>query len=276
MRCRAIGAGLLCALALAGGASPAAASPTAEASVIGGTPADLQEWGFTVAILLPNSLCTGSVLSPTRVLTAAHCAGDPAATVVRANSTSAFFGGEALPVASATVAPGFHGFEADLAVLTLKSPTSAPAIPLASPAEAATYTRTGAPLAVAGFGVRNPLAVGKPKFGALTAVNVRVNRCFAPPWVICDSGKKAGVAVRQFRGQRIRRSVRRAICQGDSGGPLVARTPQGPRLVGIAEATSSPPKRNPFFFVRCGLKGFPSIHTRASSYQDFIAANSGP
>jgi secreted trypsin-like serine protease len=272
---RAAGAALCAAALLSAITSSASATPRAQSSVIGGTPASLQEWGFTVAILTPDALCTGSVLSPTKVLTAAHCAGNPTGTVVRANSTFAFSGGELLAVTAAAIAPGYRGFFADVAVLTLQSPTSAPAIPLASAAESATYTLPGAPLAVAGYGLRNPLIVGKPEFGFLTTVNVRAKRCAVPPWVVCDFGHKAGFAVRRFRGHKLRRQVNRAICQGDSGGPLVARTPQGPRLIGIAEATSAPPKRNPFFFVRCGLKGFPSIHTRASSFIDFIAANAG-
>jgi secreted trypsin-like serine protease len=262
-------AALLCSLA-----APAGAAPKARSSVIGGAPASLGEWGFTVAILTPETLCTGSVIAPTKVLTAAHCAGNPAQTLVRANTTSAFTGGETLGIASAALEPGFQGFFADIAVLTLKSPTTAPPVTLATAAENASFTQPGAPLAVAGFGLRNPLIVGKPKFGALTTANVTARRCRAPSWVICDFGKRAGQAVRRFRGGlQLRRPVRRSICQGDSGGPLIARTPAGPRLIGIAEATSSPPKRNPFFFVRCGLEGFPSIHTRVTNFIDFINAN---
>jgi hypothetical protein len=41
----------------------------------------------------------------------------------------------------------------------------------------------------------------------------------------------------------------------------------------VAEASSGPRKPNPFFFVICGLKGYPSLHTRLSGYVDFINAN---
>ena len=269
-------AAALCAGAFLVPAGPANAAPLARASVIGGSPASLQEWGFTAAITTPHTLCTGSVISPTKILTAAHCADSPSGTLVRTNSTWAFGFGELSAVTSAAIAPGYHGLYADVAVLTLLTPTSAPPIQLASAAESNAYTRPGAQLAVAGFGERNPLIAGKSRFGVLSAVNVSARRCFAPRWVICDSGKRAGVASRRYQGHRVRRPVTRAICQGDSGGPLVARTPAGPRLVGIAEASTSPPKRTPFFFVRCGLKGFPSFHTRASRFIDFIAANAGP
>jgi trypsin len=270
-----VGVALLCASALLAVAAGAASAkePRARSSVIGGSPANLQEWGFTAAILTPNNLCTGSVLSPTKVLTAAHCVGNPSSVIVRTNSTSAFAGGEVSSVASAAIAPGFaNSFQNDLAMLTLRTPTSASAIPLASAAEDASFTQLGAPLQVAGFGNRNPL-LGRERIGLLTAASVAVRRCPLPSWAICDSGGRAGAAVRRFRGRLIRRKVKKSICSGDSGGPLVARTPSGPRLIGVAEASSGPRKPNPFFFVICGLKGFPSLHSRVASYLGFIQAN---
>jgi trypsin len=265
--------GLIGALA----AAPAAANPSARSSVIGGTVADLQQWGFTVAVLTPTTLCSGSVISPTRVLTTAHCVGNPATMIVRANSTYAFAGGETHGVSGVAVAPGWaHSFVNDLAVLTLSSATTAPVVQLATPAEDASYTQRGGPLSVAGFGTRNPLIVGKPKVGLLTTTNVTALACPLPPWAICDSGGRAGFAFRKLHDKILHRRVNRGVCSGDSGGPLVANTPQGPRLVGIAEASTAPPKRHPFFFVRCGLKGFPAVHTRAFTYLDFIQANLGP
>jgi len=244
--------------------------------VIGGRVATLQDWGFTAAVLTPNTLCSGVVLSPTKVLTAAHCLGSLRTMVVRTSSTMAFSGGLASGVAAAAVAPGFaHTFEDDLAVLTLTSPTTAPPIRLADPAEDLTYTRPGAPLQVAGFGNRNPM-VGRQKIGLLTAADVRVRRCPLPSWAICDSGGSAGAVLRRFRGHIIKRKIKRSVCSGDSGGPLVARTPSGPRLIGTAEASSGPPKPNPFFFVICGLKGFPSLHSRTASFLSFIQGNLAP
>jgi trypsin len=273
-----VGATALCAAALLGGAagSATAKAPRARASVVGGRAASLQEWGFTAAVLTPQTLCTGTVVAPTKVLTAAHCVGDPATVLVRTNSTSAFAGGELSGVANAAFAPGFAGgFQNDLAMLTLKTATTAPAIQLASAAEDATYTQLGAPLAVAGFGNRNPL-LGRTKIGTLTAADVRVRRCPLPAWAICDSGGRAGTAFRRFKGRLLRRKVKKSVCSGDSGGPLVARTAGGPRLIGIAEASSGPRKPNLFYFVICGLKGFPSLHSRAASYLDFIVGHLQP
>jgi secreted trypsin-like serine protease len=203
--------------------------------------------------------------------------GNPLTMLVRTNSTSAFGGGEALGVSAVTFAPGYaHGFDNDLAVLTLKSPTTAPAIQVANAAEDAAYTQPGAALGIAGFGNRNPLALGKQQIGLLTATTVSARVCPLPPWAICDAGTRVGTAFRRLKHRIKKHRVLRTVCSGDSGGPLVAFTPAGPRLVGITEASTAPPsKRNPFYYVFCGLKGYPSIHTRSYSFADFINANLG-
>ena len=274
-----VGVVAICASALIAAltAGVANASPRAGKSVVGGTPATIEQWSFVAAVLTPSTLCTGTVIAPTKVLTAAHCVGNPLTMAVRTLSTSAFSGGETLAVESIAIDPGFnHTLQNDLAVLTLKTPTTATPIQLASGAEDAAYTGPGATLSAAGFGNRNPLLVGKPRVGLLTATNVRARFC-PPAWAICDFGKKAGVAFRRIGHRLKRRPVRAGVCSGDSGGPLVANTPAGPRLVGSAEATLAPPStRNPFFFVICGLKGFPAVHTRTATYNDFIQANLGP
>jgi secreted trypsin-like serine protease len=274
-----VGGVALCASVLiAAFAGIADASPRAGKSVIGGTPASVDQWPFAAAVLTPTTLCTGTVISSTKVLTAGHCVGNPLTMTVRTKSTSAFTGGEALGVSSVAFAPGFnHTFENDLAILTLSTPTTATPIQLATAAEDASYTQSGAPLSEAGFGNRNPLLVGKARIGLLTATNVSARFCPLPPWAICDSGRRAGTAFRRIKSKVKKRIVKASICSGDSGGPLVANTPQGPRLVGTAEASTAPPsKRNPFFFVICGLKGYPSVHTRTYIYNDFIQANLGP
>jgi secreted trypsin-like serine protease len=270
-----VGCLLAATVALAPAATAAAKPPTAHTSVIGGRPASLAQWGFTVAITSATQLCTGSVIAPTKVLTAAHCTGPPAQMSVIANRTSLFASdGEVRGVSGIALHPGYDGAFNDLAVLTLSSPTTAPPIALASPSDDAAFTRRGAPLEVAGFGTRNPLAFGKPKLGVLTAANVSpttTRRCqliYEPSIEVCDAGGRMGIA---YSGRK-RRPVQRGICFGDSGGPLVANTAAGPRLIGVAEGGLAPSKRAAFGFVFCGLKGFPAIHVRVAPALGFINA----
>jgi secreted trypsin-like serine protease len=263
-------AGLLASFATAG---VAAKGPRARASVIGGTPASISDWGFTAAVLTPHTLCTGSVISPTKVLTAAHCVASPSTMTVRIGSNLAFAGGEVHGVSAAAINPGWnHGFIGDLAVLTLGTPTTAPPIQVASAAEDPALTSPGAVLAVAGFGARNPAPRRKPKIGVLMTAPAFVHRfCPVPTSLMCDAGGKSGlVAVRKIGRKKLRRPIQRTICAGDSGGPMIAASPAGPRLVGVAEATAAPPKHSAFGFVWCGLKGFPALHTRAASWLSFI------
>jgi secreted trypsin-like serine protease len=255
------------------GASAAAKGPRARASVIGGTPASLTDWGFAAAVLTPHTLCTGSVLSPTKVLTAAHCVENPSTMTVRTNSSLAFAGGDVHTVSATAINPAWgHGFLGDLAVLTLRTPTTAPAIQLASATEDSALTRPGTALSIAGFGARNPAPLRKPKIGLLMTATVFVHGfCPLPTSLMCDAGGKSGlVALRKIRRKVRKRTVQRTICAGDSGGPMIAASPAGPRLVGVAEATAAPPKRSAFGFVWCGLKGFPGLHTRVASWLNFI------
>ena len=50
--------------------------------------ANIDQWNFAASVLTPTTLCTGTVISPTRVLTAGHCVGNPVTMTVRTKSTS--------------------------------------------------------------------------------------------------------------------------------------------------------------------------------------------
>ena len=75
-RKRSLIAVLACMSALGIGALPSAApaAPRAHASIVGGGRADPAQWPFAVAIFRKGHMhCSGSVIGPTKVLTAGHC-----------------------------------------------------------------------------------------------------------------------------------------------------------------------------------------------------------
>jgi trypsin len=266
---------LLASLALAGAAtaftapSPSAAAPRAGSSIVGGGPADPGQWPFAVAIFRKKRLhCGGSVIAPTKVLTAAHCvdgfnlsnfqviAGRP-----NLRNGSA---GQALLVASGRVHPDFQQTALhDIAVLNLAQPTTVTPVALATPAENSAIAVPGTSLRVAGYGAVNPFGVRLSPVLKSTFEIVRTDRrclkaytrdLFAPESMICALGKK--------RKRAGRFKIHTSACTGDSGAPLVADTPSGPIELGTVS----------FGGALCGLPQAPSVYSRVSSALDFINA----
>jgi trypsin len=265
---------VLCAAGAGVAAAKADASPRAQSSVIGGHLANPAVWGFAVAIQQDGQfICTGSVIAPTKVLTAAHCVRtDPARLAVVANrpflANAAV--GEVIPVTGAIVDPEFPlTLQHDLAVLTLARPTTAPAIALPNPAEPVRSSPApGDALQIAGFGRRNPIARGKPRVGILTATTVRVrNACirygsnFSPTAMICALGRPIGKLV-----------LNRSACFGDSGGPMVLNSPLGPRLVGVSSYVISV-LGGRYRGALCGFRKVPAVWTRVTDALPFIQEN---
>jgi trypsin len=252
------------------GAPPAAASaPRARSSIVGGGPANPAQWPYAVAIFRKGHMhCSGSVIGPTKVLTAGHCVdgfnlANFQVIVGRPNLRDPAVG-QVIGVSSGRVHPDFEqtGLH-DVAVLNLAQPTSAPPVALATPDQSAAATLPESRLRVAGYGATNPFGAHLSPFVKATIEIARTDRrclkaytrdLFAPDSMICALGakrKKAG-----------RFKIHTSACSGDSGGPLVADTPTGSVEVGTVS----------FGGALCGLPAAPTVYSKVATSLDFINA----
>ena len=215
-----------------------------------------------------NGSCTGSVIAPYVILTAAHCTEDTSG--IRA------FRGYALPgvIDSEDVTtlrywdipdllphPDYdpETLVNDVALVVLQTPTSAPAMPLIAPWQDALVVG-GAPATMAGWG-RTVSGGSSPRFlqegtvplvsDANCALNLPVpfQSTFNPAVMLCAGDLPAGIGG----------------CQGDSGGPL-ALTIAGTRTL-IGDTSWGSPD--------C-VNGSPTVFGRLTTFRNWILDGTTP
>lgn len=226
------------ALALLLPASASAAEPTAHASIINGHGATVEEFPALTYVEARQGKtgfsCTGTVVAPRVVLTAAHCIEDlerggltPAKAYAVATGTttpSKALRENVFRIRETHVFPGFDpgGLHGDAGILILDRPTAAPPIAMAGAADAALY-EGGAPVQLAGWGVTGANAKNAPESLQATSMVVqppsvckqktRVDRPnYSPALQMCTLDVPA---------------KRSGGCFGDSGGPAIGLRADG-------------------------------------------------
>ncbi|HET7418480.1 MAG TPA: serine protease [Solirubrobacterales bacterium] len=231
---------VLALVALAVLALPAAASAeaTAKASIVGGRSATIAEFPSLAFIEAREGkqgfACTGTVVAPRVVLTAAHCVESIEHGILTDAGSYALATGVTKPseaaaenifrVTEAHVFPGFDpgALRGDAGILILDRPTTAPPIALAGPDDAALFVG-GATVQLAGWGLTRANAENEPEGLRATQMLIRsANDCrrrtrsyypsFSPAAQTCAldlPGKTSGG------------------CFGDSGGPAIGQRPDG-------------------------------------------------
>jgi trypsin len=185
--------------------------------------------------------CGGTLVTPTKVVTAAHCtasAPDRKTFVVVGRDDKESKAGTSVPVTKTWVSPTFTsvGNGLDVSVLTLATPVTQKTLPLATAADSALYSPATA-ATIYGWG--STAENGTPSRYLLSAtVPIRDDSyCkagasnFDPGLLTCAGYDDGGVDT----------------CQGDSGGPLVVAG----KLVGITS-----------FGDGCARAGKPGYYTR--------------
>lgn len=176
-----------------------------------------------------GELCSGVVIGPDLVLTAAHCVMDR--TAYRVVGVDRAFRPRAVRTVAAALHPAFVPGTTprtqpgvDLAILKLEQPLGPDFTPL-DLRYVGTITR-GQPVALAGFGVS-----GERQFG--TARTLRETRL-----VSLGTLQVANRVVVVADQRRLAERTGAGACRGDSGGPIFAGGPGGYQLLGIVSWSS--------------------------------------
>ena len=211
-----------------------------QVAILGGTKAQVGEYPTVVALVVQpkegqgQGLCTGTLIAPTVVLTAAHCIepqafGYTTAAEVAANTIVLVDsmvlqsgGGKQMQVASTVAHPGFsQPGDPDLGIVKLKTPiTDRTPTPLNLDASKA---KPGISVTMVGFGVSNTQTQSA---GTEFVLTNKVS-------VACASFGDVGGVIPDDTFLCFDQSNGSGKCQGDSGGPSFAMVDGVQKLVGV-------------------------------------------
>ncbi|EGX59647.1 serine protease [Streptomyces zinciresistens K42] len=245
------------ALAAAAAAAALLTAPAAQADssrIVGGTTTTTRAYPFMMQITdaSQNQFCGGTLVSPTKVVTAAHCMAGESASAVRVVGGRTLLGGSGGTVgrvAGIWVHPGYRTATAgdDVAVLTLSAPMPYTPAPYVGAGQTGVYA-AGTTARILGWGTTSEGGGSSARLRTATVPTVADADCarsygsdFVRSDMVC-AGYPSGAV---------------DTCQGDSGGPLLV----GGVLAGITSWGEG-----------CAQPGRPGVYTRLTTFSDEVTA----
>ncbi|XP_044730887.1 trypsin-1-like [Chrysoperla carnea] len=226
--------------------------PHLDGRIVGGVDATIEQYPYQVSLQTPSGshFCGGSVISPSVVLTAAHCVqgSSPSSLTVRAGSTTRGSGGVVVAVKRIHVHEKYDSkkVDFDVAVLELsQSLTTSNKIKPVKLPEASEYLRAGESSVASGWGA---LKQGGGAPTTLQAVKLPIL-----DQGVCNNAYGGGITDRMICAGSLAGGI--DSCQGDSGGPLVSNSKQH----GIVSWGNG-----------CAQKNYPGVYTRVTAVRAWI------
>ncbi|MFJ5559928.1 S1 family peptidase [Streptomyces sp. NPDC093250] len=248
------------AAALAAAAAALIAAPSAVAApqpIVGGTTTTTSSYPFMMQITdaSQDQFCGGTLVSPTKVVTAAHCMVGETTSSVRVVGGRTYLNGSDGTVAGVSkiwVHPDYRRVTRgdDVAVLTLSTPMPYATAPYVSASDTSVYA-AGTTARILGWGTTSSGGTSSNQLRTATVPTVSDSSCaasyrnrFVQSDMVCAGYSSGGVDT----------------CQGDSGGPLLI----GGRLAGITSWGDG-----------CAAAGYPGVYTRLTTFSDEVRAQVG-
>ncbi|MFV0132929.1 S1 family peptidase [Streptomyces sp. HMX87] len=248
-------------IATAAAATGLLAAPTAVAApqpIVGGTTTTTAAYPFVMQITdaSEDQFCGGTLVSPTKVVTAAHCmAGETARSVRVVGGRTHLDGtdGTVAQVSGIWIHPDYKRVTRgeDVAVLTLSKPMPYQPAAYVSSSDTGVYA-PGTTARVLGWGTTSENGSSSRQLRTATVPVVSDAGCgdaygrnYVASEMVCAGYTEGGVDT----------------CQGDSGGPLLV----GGVLAGITSWGQG-----------CARAGYPGVYTRLTTFSDLVTAQVKP